>query len=54
MLLGKFLGILDENKNKVYFVVKCQKKEDAIKVANKYIKQKTDKLDAKKVYMARR
>jgi hypothetical protein len=52
MLLGRFLGILDENKNKVYFVVKCDTKEEAIKTANKYIKKKADDLEVRKVYLA--
>lgn len=51
MLLGKFLGCLDENKNKVYVVVRCNTKEEAIKTANKLFKIKSDKLDCRKVYM---
>lgn len=51
MLLGKFFGTEEYNKNKVYVVVKCDTKAEAIKTANKLFKIKTDKLTVRKVYM---
>ena len=51
MILGKFFGIEEHNKNKVYIVVKCEDSEEAIKTANKLFKIKSDKLTVRKVYM---
>lgn len=51
MLLGKFLGNQINNKNKVYIVVDCEKKSEAIKIANRLFKIKKDNLGIKRVYM---
>ena len=51
MFLGKFIGVLDNNKNKVYYVIKCEDLEHAFVTANKYFKTKRNKLNCKKVFM---
>lgn len=51
MVLGKFFGVLETNKNKTYIVVDTPSKSDAIKTANKFFKAKLADLNCKKVYM---
>ena len=52
MILGKFFGTLKENKDKIYVVVDCPTKDEAIKKANKLFKVKKDTLTIKRVYIA--
>ena len=52
MLLGRFLGVMDENLGRVYVVVKCPTEEEAIKIANRHFKIKSDRLTTKRVYLS--
>lgn len=52
MFLGKFLGTLDENKGKVYYVVKSDFEKTAIMIANKFLKTKKDTLKCVRVYLS--